>query len=189
MLTMKKAPAIVLVLALVACGDQSTRDITSPRLSPGSLSGLSADRNAAGPEGMVAGHAEFISMGIPTSYRTEAKGDSVDAKGHFEIQQLVGSNQYRISGDVMCLAVVGTSARLAGHVAKSTNPDVRQGEFLVWSVLDNDAGPKHSPDMSSDFFLASERSVAQFHCDRGLTLPPMHAIKGRMEVRTKHAND
>ena len=186
MLTMRKASTLLIAIALVGCGDQAGRSITSPRLSPASGSGIGTDRGAADETQKVEGHGEFVSFGVPTRYSNEAKRSTDGVKGHFEIEQSAGAGEFHIIGDVMCLTVTGTSARLGGVVEKSTNPDVHPGEFLVWSLVDNDASPKHSPDMSSDLFLESDKAVAQFHCDNGLTLPPLHPVKGHFEVKTMH---
>ena len=186
MLTMKKAFSVAIGFAMLGCGDQSAGDVTGPRLSP--LPGVSASRGAAKESQMVAGHAEFLSFGIPTAYSNEAKKDSDGAvKGRFEVRQDAAAGDFRISGDIACLTVVGAAARVAGLVSKSTNPDVHPGQYLVWSEVDNDGGPKHAPDLSSDLFLA-EQAIAQFHCDNGLTLPPMHAVRGNLEVRTKQGD-
>lgn len=176
----------VTVSLLVGCSDNPTGVFTHLQ-SPGSpaFDRGQGDRNMF--VASVDGHAAFEIPGLPgffDEYSVNAKrraGGSV--VGELELRQQRYDGEYHIHGTMLCVTATGSTARLAARVDRSDHPDVHPGQYLAWTVTDNDANDHdRRPDLSTQFFLY-DQTVAQFHCDVGLNIGPQTPIRGHIEVR------
>jgi hypothetical protein len=91
----------------------------------------------------------------------------------------------RFRGTVSCFTIDGTDARISVKVERSENPNVRPGDYLTFTVQDNNQPftrkAKKTPDQTSFFFLA-DSALAQHHCDFGLNLTMYPVQKGQIEL-------
>jgi hypothetical protein len=105
--------------------------------------------------------------------------------GELELKQTRNGDQFRIHGTIVCVTVQGKLGRLAARVDRSTLPVVHSGDYLVWSVMDNDAeGSNRKTDFSTEFFLF-DRTVAEAHCNVGVNVAPFYPVKGQLQVRDR----
>lgn len=175
--------------ALVGCSD-SARNLTAPAAIPT----LSLDQSPGPKQEViysVTGHAEYAvsaTPGITEKYEVTAERRA-DGRvtGELELKQTRNGDVFRIHGTLVCVTVQGTLARLAARVDRSTLPVVHAGDYLVWSVQDNDVGDhEQRPDLSTEFFLF-DGTVAQAHCDVGVNVSPFYPVDGHLEVRDRTA--
>ena len=176
-------------LASAGCSD-SARKLTAPVAAQA----LSFDQTQGPKQEVIAGvtgHAEYAvtaTPGITEKYEVTAERRA-DGRvtGELELKQTRNGDMFRIHGTLFCVTVQGTLARLAARVDRSTLPVVRPGDYLVWSVQDNDlSGHEQRPDMSTEFFLY-DGTVAQAHCDVGVNDGPFYPVEGHLEVRDRTA--
>jgi hypothetical protein len=176
-------------LAFTGCSD-SVGNVTAPArtLSP------SLDQSPGPKQEVifgVTGHAEYAvsaTPGISEKYEVTAERRA-DGRvtGELELKQTRNGDMFRIHGTMVCVTVQGTLARLAARVDRSTLPVVHPGDYLVWSVQDNDVGGhEQRPDLSTEFFLF-DGHVAEAHCNVGVNVAPFYPVDGHLEVRDRTA--
>ena len=169
------------IMAL-ACSDRTTSKITG--LQP---TELNADRSSDGADRRIVqsihGHADFVASVVASGeirYEVQAKQSAAKGpEGEFEWKG-VSEPTFDIHGAVFCFTVVGNTARVAGVVERSSNPNVRAGDYLIWNFVDNDA-TKHGPDMSTAALRVTQ-PVATAECTGGQNTGPYFPVRGRLEV-------
>jgi hypothetical protein len=187
MLSIRKAMPLVLLPALLACGD-----VTSPShsLSPTSLSrSSSGDNNASRPG--VTGHAtaQMPEYGnAPLFYDIVAirrPNNTID--GRLALAVAFPSGPVVIEGDPVCFTVVGNTSRLAARVVRTNSADLPTGSYVIWSVVDNHPdGERQSggrkPDLSTFFAKVLTNVEADWHCTVGINIGPFHPVQGNLTV-------
>lgn len=174
---------------LASCSANSTDAITRPLTAADAA--VSLDKGQGTENKLtqsVDGHAAYAVTIVPG----ETEEYSVNAKrradgtvfGELELKQQRAGAQYHIRGVMACITATGTTARLAARVVYSDQPNVQAGQYLAWTVVDNDVNDHdhHQPDLTTEFFLF-DQVAAQLHCDSGFNLAPLYPIKGHLEVR------
>ena len=182
--------AFVFVLgALVGCTDAPT--VLAPSRISASDVTLSADREDGGDGGKQA--VEGAAVFEPTDQGVSDVKYSVEAKQHkngkvdgeFEMSLMRRGTREQFKGEIACFTVVGTDAHISARVERSSNPDVRVGDYLIFTVRDNDqvhGKGKPAPDQTSFFFLGNE-SLARIHCAVGLNVAMYPVVHGHFELR------
>ena len=180
--------------SLLACSD--TASVVAPTRTLAADAALAADRESNGNDvtkQSVVGEAIFdpTDQGVSdVHYSVEAKrhkNGSVD--GEFRMKLTRDGSREDFKGEVSCFTIVGNSARLSVRVERSNNPNVKPGQYLMFSVVDDDQTSKergnHSPDRTSFFFLA-EKALAEYHCALGLNFAT-YPVRGKFELRPEPA--
>ena len=180
MLVTRRVIGVALGLVALACSDQPGSKITG--LQPTTFS---ADRSANGGDERtlqaIHGHADFIAQVVASGeirYEVQAKQSAKGTHGEFEWKG-VSEPTFAIHGDVFCFTVVGNTARVSGVVTHSSNPNVKPGDYLIWSFIDNDA--THGPDMSTAALRVTQ-PIAVAQCAGGQNTGPYVPVRGRLEV-------
>lgn len=177
-------------VALAACSDNASVNPTGPKAGQAA----NFDKNSEAQHEVimsVTGHAEYdvtATPGIQEKYEVTAERRA-DGRvtGELELKQTRNGEEFRIHGTMVCVTVQGNLGRLAARVDRSTLPVVHAGDYLVWSVMQNDAkGREGKPDYSTEFFLY-DRTVAEAHCDVGVNVAPFYPVKGDLDVRNRTA--
>lgn len=181
MLTTWKASVVISGLALLAACDQLTGPKTI-NLSPSAS--LSTDK-VRHDQQEVTGHARYLVTPEQNAFEAYSLSAIRHANGavtgEVQIRSAINGG-FKIHGEVACFTIVGNSARLAAKVTKSTNPNVAPGAYLFWSLVDNGEGANHSPDLSTQFFLA-DQVLASYHCSTGVTpLTFFPVMRGNLQV-------
>jgi hypothetical protein len=125
-------------------------------------------------------------------YSVEAKrhkNGNVDGEFRMKLRRDGASEEFK--GEVSCFTIAGNSARLSVKVERSDNPNVKRGQYLMFTVVDDDQGPKergnHSPDLTSFFFLG-EQVTAEFHCAMGINFST-YPVKGKFELHPEPSDN
>jgi hypothetical protein len=108
------------------------------------------------------------------------------AKGHYEMSlTLANGVVQKVHGDVICMSIVGNTARIAGQITKLWINNVQRpltgATHNFWTVTDNGEG-QATPDQTS-LMLFSNAASAQFHCTTGFTPPSSSNQEGNVQVQ------
>jgi hypothetical protein len=179
---------IVLCAALAACSDTGDTNplMTAPDVRPAQLS---ATGSRAG------GHVGF-SFAAPTvglsserysftALSTEPTPTST-AQGEFELLLTAATGtEQKFHGNVICMTIVGNTARLAGVLEKVWINNVQRpitgATHVIWTVQDNGEGPG-TTDFASPMFF-NNATNAQLHCAVGFTPPTFSPQEGNIQVQ------
>lgn len=197
MLTMKKAVVLLLGggFGLAGCSDQSHTSLTAPS-RPSVSATLDASRSEAERNKLaITGAARFTVTNEQNReewYVVETKADKdapanplfVLARGNF-LYGARGTDAFTIRGDMYCFKIEANRANLAARVEKSSNPNVHEGDYLVWRIEDNGSGERHAPDQTTQIFLAN-KAMADDYCATGGDLThPFFPVKGDLDIKDK----
>jgi hypothetical protein len=112
------------------------------------------------------------------------------AKGQYELH-LVATDleELKSHGEVICLGVVGNTARVGGRVTNLRRNNVQQtlppgGLFNLWTVTDNGEG-KGTQDMASLARFAIFEVAARSHCLVGRALESLPSDEGNVQVSSQ----
>ena len=176
--------------SLLACSDAAT--VVAPTRKLAADAALAADKESDGNEGTkqsVVGEAIFdpTDQGVSdVHYSVEGKrhkNGNVD--GEFRMKLTRDGSREEFKGEVSCFTIVGNSARVSVRVERSDNPNVKPGQYLLFSVLDDDQSPEtkgRSPDRTSFFFRFDNQAAAEFHCAFGMNFPTYPLRRGHFEL-------
>jgi hypothetical protein len=108
------------------------------------------------------------------------------AKGEFEMMLTAATGvEQRFHGDVICMSVVGNTARLAGRLEKVWINNVQRpitgATHVIWTVTDNGEGQGTTDTASPMFF--NNAANAQFHCTVGFPPPQFSVQEGDVQVQ------
>jgi hypothetical protein len=108
------------------------------------------------------------------------------AKGQYElILTLANGAVQKVHGQVICMSIVGNTARIAGQITKLWVNNVQRpltgATHNFWTVTDNGEGAA-TPDFTS-LMLFTNLGNAQFHCTTGWTPPSFFNQEGNIQVR------
>lgn len=142
--------------------------------------------------GRATGHVGFNS-GLPIGIASEQYSFSalatdaapLSAKGQFEvILTTAAGRQNKIHGDVICMNIVGNTARVAAIINKvwvnGVPTPITGATHSFWTVADNGEGP--GVDFASPMLFTNLAS-AQFHCTTGWTPPQFSIQQGNIQVQ------
>jgi hypothetical protein len=142
--------------------------------------------------GRASGHVGFNS-GLPIGIASEqysftALGTDaapLTAKGAFEVMlTLANGRQNKIHGDVICMNIVGNTARVAAIINKvwvnGVQFPITGATHSFWTVTDNGEG--QGADFASPM-LFTNAANAQFHCTTGWTPPAFAIQQGNVQVQ------
>jgi hypothetical protein len=200
---------IVLCAALAACADTNPT-VTSPGaravLNEAPADGIgfindepldavlaaAATSTQAASGGRATGHVGFNS-GLPIGIASEQYSFSalatavapLSAKGSFEVMlTLANGRQNKIHGDVICMTIVGNTARVAAQIDKvwvnGVQVPITGATHSFWTVVDNGEG--QGADFASPMLFTNAAS-AQFHCTTGWTPPQFSIQQGNIQVQ------
>ena len=150
-----------------------------------------AQQSATGSR--ASGHVGF-NFGAPTvgllSERYSFVAQSTDpapfaAKGEFEMMLTAATGvEQRFHGDVICMTIVGNTARLAGQLEKVWINNVQRpitgATHVIWTVVDNGEGQGTTDTASPMFF--NNAVNAQLHCTAGFLPPQFSVQEGNVQV-------
>ena len=188
------APWLLLAASLLACSD-SARVVAPTRLT--AAAAALADKESTGndesPQSVV-GEAVFepTDQGVSdVHYSLEGKRHKngvVD--GEFKMSLIRDGQRESYKGEVFCFGLVGNTAHVSVKVVRSGNPNVLPGQYLMFTVVDDDqSGPErgnHSPDLTSFFFRTDAAAIAEVNCDFGNSLR-MYPVRGKFELHPEPA--
>lgn len=193
---MSTARRLVLCMAgsvfLAGCADNSSPNPTAPSRSM--VPTVSLDKNPGRDVTQsVDGHAAFDVLAFPgerEEYSVNAKSRANgEVFGELELKQERNGQHYKIHGTMFCLTTDGDAARMAVRVDRSNHPDVDVGQYLGWSVVDNDVTHhEKNSDLSTEFYLFDAAS-AQAYCRTVLFAAPFYRVKGHIEVRNETSEE
>jgi hypothetical protein len=180
---------MVLGAALAACSDNgdANRLMTAPNVRPALSSAIG---------GRASGHVGF-NFGGPTvglaSERYSFTALSTEpattfaAKGEFELLLTAATGtEQKFHGDVICMTIVGNTARLAGQLTKVWINNVQRpitgATHVIWTVQDNGEGGQGTTDIASPMFFNSAAN-APLHCAVGFTPPTFSVQEGDVQVQ------
>ncbi|HYC50163.1 MAG TPA: hypothetical protein VEB19_03545 [Gemmatimonadaceae bacterium] len=178
-------PSLIVLCALAACTDSSTRStLTAPDAGQASLA----------IAGRASGHIGF-NFGAPTigllSERYSFTALSTDpatfgANGQFELMLTAATGvEQKFHGDVICMDIVGNTARMAGQLTKVWINNVQRpitgATHVIWTVQDNGEG-QGITDFGSPMFF-NNAANAQQHCAVGFTPPTFSNQEGNVQVQ------
>jgi hypothetical protein len=106
------------------------------------------------------------------------------AKGQFEMMLTAATGvEQRFHGDVICMSVVGNTARIAGQLTKVWINNVQRpitgATHTIWTVVDNGEG---TPDSVSPMFF-NNATNALLHCTAGFAPPQFTNQEGNVQVQ------
>lgn len=187
---------LVLTAALAACSEQegTRRTLTAPDVAP---QGMSQDAAAAQSAlgGRASGHIGFTfaapTVGLSSeqysfSALSTALAPTFAAKGQFELMLTAATGvEQKFHGDVICMNIVGNTARLAGQLTKVWINNVQRpitgATHVIWTVVDNGEG-QGITDFGSPMFF-NNATNAQLHCTAGFTPPQFANQEGNVQVQ------
>jgi hypothetical protein len=168
--------AIVVVLILTA------------QCSLGVLSGLVHEAAAQGVQDVVTGHADFINaVGNHVRYSFSAirhPDGRVSGEVEEHVETSAGDFIRRGHGSVICMAVNGNIARMAGIIDQIAGEGVPPiGTHFILTVIDNGEEANAPPDLATTAAAVSSEEVAQNHCTTGISRPLFPIAGGDIQVR------
>lgn len=188
---MSTARRLVLFMAgsvfLAGCSDNSSPDLAAPSRSVDPTASFDRQNQGTNVTQSVDGHAAFdvaAAAGEREEYSVNAKARANgEVFGELELKQQRNGQEFTIKGTVACLSTNGDAARLAARVDRTNHPDVHVGQYLAWSVVDNDVKDHdRKPDLTTEFYLFNQAD-AQAYCRTVLFAAPFYPVKGHLEVR------
>jgi hypothetical protein len=142
--------------------------------------------------GRATGHVGF-NAGLPIGLASEQYSFSalatatapLSAKGHFEvILTTAAGRQNKIHGDVICMTIVGNTARVAAQIDKvwvnNVQVPITGATHSFWTITDNGEG--QGVDTASPMLFTNLAS-AQFHCTTGWPPPQFSLQQGNIQVQ------
>jgi hypothetical protein len=152
----------------------------------------SAASTQAASGGRASGHVGFNS-GLPIGIASEqysftalaTDAGPLAAKGAFEVNlTLANGRQNKIHGDVICMTIVGNTARVAAIINKvwvnGVPFPITGATHSFWTVTDSGEGA--GADTASPMLFTNAAS-AQFHCTTGWTPPQFAVQQGNVQVQ------
>ena len=109
------------------------------------------------------------------------------AKGQYEMMlTTVTGVEQKFHGDVICMSIVGNTARVAGQLTKVLVNNVQvpirpTASHNIWTVTDNGEGQGTTDTASPMIFFPAPG--AQFHCATGFTPPQFPIQEGNVQVQ------
>jgi len=174
--------------ALAACSD-TPRVVGPTRITAADAEANSASTSSTARRQFVFGDALFEPADQGVSHVRyvviAVRKKSGLTVGEFEMRLLRGTNRERFNGDVSCFTIDGNTARIAVKVEESNNPDVKPGDFLIFTAQDNNDPSQKRADRVADqtsFVFLGDASVAQFHCDVGFSVTMYPLERGQIEL-------
>jgi len=178
---------IVLCAALVACSDNgASAALTAPDAGPavslaigGRASGHIGFNFATPTVGLATEQYSF------TALSTEP-APTFAAKGQFALMLTAATGvEQKFHGDVICMNIVGNTARIAGQLTKVWINNVQRpitgATHVIWTVVDNGEG-QGTPDFGSPMFF-NNATNAPLHCTAGFTPPQFANQEGNVQVQ------
>ena len=156
---------------------------------------LAASTQAASG-GRASGHVGFPS-GLPFVGLADEKYSFVAlstdpatpfaAKGQYELQLTTAAGvTNKVIGDVVCMGITGTTARIAGQITKAWRNGVQipipARTHNVWVVIDNGEGVQVVPDQVSPMGFQTA-AVAAIHCATGTPTVVFFNQEGNVQVQ------
>ena len=161
---------------------------------------LSAARVAAaqqlGNGSRASGHAAFSTfppfLSVLAAERYSFVAQTTDAStpfaatGEFELMlSTVAGVEQKFHGDVICMSVVGNTARIAGQLEKVWINNVQRpitgATHVIWTVVDNGEGAG-SGDTASPMFFNNAANAA-LHCTTGFAPVQLTPEQGNIQVQ------
>ena len=176
--------------SLLACSDAAS--VVAPTRKLAADAALAADKESNDNEGTkqsVVGEALFdpTDQGVSdVHYSVEGKRHK-DGKvdGEFRMTLMRDGSREHFKGEVSCFSIAGNSARVSVRVERSDNPNVKRGQYLLFTVIDDDQSPKTkgtSPDRTSFFFRFDSEAAAETHCTFGMNFATYPLRRGHFEL-------
>lgn len=107
------------------------------------------------------------------------------AKGEWELMLTTLTAEQRFHGNVICMSVVGNTARLAGQIEKIWINNVQRpitgATHVIWTVVDNGEGQGPTDTASPMFF--NNAANALLHCTTGFAPAQFTIQEGEVQVR------
>jgi hypothetical protein len=188
--------SLIVLCAALACSDSgdANRTLTAPDLArPGVAEDAAAEQAPIG--GRAAGHIGFNFAGATVGLASERysftalstePAATFAAKGQFELMLTTATGvEQKFHGDVICMNIVGNTARLAGQLTKIWINNVQRpitgATHVIWTVVDNGEG-QGTPDFGSPMFF-NNATNALLHCTAGFTPPQFANQEGDVQVQ------
>ena len=187
---------LAILCAALACSDSgvTNRTLTAPDVARQSVVEDAAAAQSA-MSGRASGHIGFNfaapTIGLAgeqysfTALSTEP-APTYAAKGQFELMLTAASGvEQKFHGDVICMNIVGNTARLAGQLTKVWINNVQRpitgATHVIWTVVDNGEG-QGITDFGSPMFFNNATNAA-LHCTAGFTPPQFSNAEGNVQVQ------
>lgn len=215
MRNMRIAALIAFSFVFVGCSDPASRDIAGPDAgaplfnevpdggigltAEGPFDGVAASEDPSAQQaatgGRATGHVAFDFsppfLGVVVSEKYSFTALSIDppppfaAKGQYELQLTTPTSANKVHGEVVCLRIVGNTARIGGRITKLwiNNVQVPTTLFNLWTVQDNGEGEGPS-DLASLMRFTNE-ATARSHCAVGFALEQLPPNEGNIQVSSR----
>jgi hypothetical protein len=134
---------IVFVIGLSGCSDLTGPKAEEGRFGIGTPTSFVTTGGASGDLSDIT----FIVDLFTQRMSFNAKGGA-DASGVFNFTGKIFGVNTHIHGEIVCYAIDGNKARVAGHIT-SADPPVVEDVDAIWTVEDNGEGSKLTPDRIS----------------------------------------
>lgn len=188
--------SLLVLCAALACADRgdTTRTPTAPdQTLQGAAQDAAAEQSVIG--GRASGHIGFNfaapTVGLAseqysfTALATEP-APTFAAKGQFELMLTAATGvEQKFHGDVICMNIVGNTARLAGQLTRVWINNVQRpitgATHVIWTVVDNGEG-QGTTDIGSPMFFNNATNAA-LHCTAGFTPPQFSNQEGNVQVQ------
>lgn len=169
--------AIVFVFGLAGCSDATGPKANEGRFGIGNSGSFVTTGGASGDLSDIT----FIVDLFTQKMSFNAKGGA-DATGVFNFTGKVFGVNTHIHGDIVCYAIDGNRARVAGHIT-TADPPVGEDVDAIWVVEDNGEGSKLTPDRIS-LYSTVPHAPGNTNCLAATTLvPTMYNIEtGNVQV-------
>ncbi|MEX1256144.1 MAG: hypothetical protein WEG36_00850 [Gemmatimonadota bacterium] len=142
-----------------------------------------------GGKGLAGGHGNFVDRGknglpdISFLFHGRQTGARGEAKGKFEYHHVGvvradnpnAGPDLTVHGEVLCLFIVGNTARFIGVVTRSNDKPLPVGQFVAWVATDNGEGGNDPADRVSTLFPTK---LGKNTCDVAVKQAPTHPIVG-----------
>ena len=186
---------MVLCAALAACADRDTnRTLTAPDLmrhAPTQMAAVQEPASGSRASGHIGFNFATPTVGLASErYSFTALGTdpapTFAAKGEFELLLTAATGvEQKFHGNVICMNIVGNTARLAGILEKVWINNVQRpitgATHVIWTVVDNGEG-QGITDFGSPMFFNNATNAA-LHCTAGFTPPQFSNAEGNVQVQ------
>ena len=178
----RRRAGVVLGTTLFFLGLAGCNDSTGPKTEEGTFSiGTGASFVTTGGASADLSDITFIVDLFTQRMSFNARGGAA-ATGEFNFTGKVFGVNTHIHGDILCYAIDGNKARVAGHIT-SADPAMAEDLDAVWTVEDNGEGSGSAPDRIS-VYTTVPHAPGTTDCLAATTLEPtMYNIEtGNVQV-------
>ena len=167
---MKRSASIVLCALLIAgCAEAPVAGPSDPARALLANSGASVVSGS----GHITLSDEWRSFSFHANVRPNGEVD-----GSFQAQAREIDPDIRVSGDVVCLSIVGNEVWVAAIITRSTFQFAPVGSYTFWHARDNGEGANEPADEISLASGGAPEDVALNYCVVKPAVPPMFPVEG-----------